>query len=120
MRINLPGERSQHGYFAKGSSFNPGGRPAIEKDVIALARENSLESIRTLVEIRDDITAPHGVRVFAANSILDRAVGKVKEFVDGDPERIDMVQALMTALRVSGAVRTQRRITLDVDASDDE
>ena len=110
--------RLKHGYWAPGQTGNPGGRPAIEKEVIALARENSLDSIRTLVELRDDPSVQPGVRAFCANSILDRAIGKVKEFVDADPERVDMVQALMTALQMGGTLRTTRRLTLDVDKSD--
>ena len=81
-------------------------------------RENSLDLIRTLVELRDDPSVQPGVRAFCANSILDRAIGKVKEFVDADPERVDMVQALMTALQMGGTLRTTRRLTLDVDEFD--
>jgi hypothetical protein len=110
--------RSEHGYFAPGTSANPGGRPAIDKEVVKLARANSLDCIRALIEIRDDQGAPPGVRAFCANSILDRAIGKVREFVEGDPERIELVEAMMTALR-AGIVRTTRR-TLTYEGDSDE
>jgi hypothetical protein len=115
---HLPTSRSQDGRWQPGQSANPGGRPAIEREVISLAREHSLDSIRTLVAIRDDPDVPPAVRAFCANSVLDRAIGKVREYVDGDDhERVEMVEALVTALRVGG-VRTQRRV-IGHDSPDD-
>ena len=93
--------QGQHGHWIKGVSANPGGRPAIDREVVTLARQNSLASIRTLVELRDDKSVAPGIRAFCANSILDRAIGKPKEYVGDDLERAELIEALMRAMSAS-------------------
>lgn len=67
------------GKWKKGQSGNPGGRPKEEREVVALARENSPEAIRRLVEwMRSDNGK---VSIMAANAILDRAFGKPAQAV---------------------------------------
>jgi hypothetical protein len=64
------------GRWAKGQSGNPGGRPRIMRDVQALARQYSNEAIRTLGELMRSDAAPPGVRVRAAELLLDRGWGR--------------------------------------------
>jgi hypothetical protein len=52
------------------------------KEIVDLARTNSVDAVNTLSDIMRDPIAPHAARIAAANSILDRAFGKPKEFVD--------------------------------------
>jgi hypothetical protein len=99
-----PAARARSGNWLPGYCPNPGGRPAIEREVIALARQCSLDSIRTLVEIRDNTNTPAAVRCFAANCVLDRAIGKPREFVGDDLERTELVRALLEAMGASNTV----------------
>lgn len=62
--------------FKPGHSGNPGGRPKIDQEVRRLAQEMSVEAIHTLGDIMRDTEGDKRVRAMAANSILDRAVGK--------------------------------------------
>ena len=72
--------------FKKGQSGNPGGRPAAIAEVRDLAREQTEESMKALVSIRDDTKAPPAARVSAANSLLDRGWGRTTQVISGDTE----------------------------------
>lgn len=73
--------------FQKGKSANPGGRPKIEREIVDLARANSVEAINTLVGIMRSSDAKPNERAVAANAILDRAFGKPKQSVQVDDRR---------------------------------
>lgn len=62
------------GTFQKGQSGNPGGRPKAEAEVLAAAREASPAAISKLVELMAHEDPRVGLA--AANSVLDRAIGK--------------------------------------------
>lgn len=64
-----------------GPSPNPGGRPAVVARVRELAREQREANIRTLVEIRDNTEESGATRIAAANSLLDRDVGRPTQAV---------------------------------------
>jgi hypothetical protein len=66
----------QSGRWIKGQSGNPGGRPRIMRDVQALARQYSGQAVRTLGELMRSEATPPGVRVRAAELLLDRAWGR--------------------------------------------
>jgi Family of unknown function (DUF5681) len=80
--------------FQKGISPNPGGRPKTLRDFQKLCRQQSPAAFRIIKHIMNDETAPHAVRLTAANSILDRAWGKPMQAVqvsgeDGKPIEIN-------------------------------
>lgn len=72
--------------FQPGKSGNPGGRPKIPAEVRELARALTMEAIETHAEIMRDKEAPPAARAASANAILDRALGKPTQPVDGDGE----------------------------------
>ena len=52
------------------------------RDVMALFKAECINSLAVLVDIRDDDKAPKAVRHSSAVAILDRALGKPKQFVE--------------------------------------
>lgn len=70
--------------FVKGQSGNPGGRPKALLDVIRLARQETEDSIKALVRVRDDTKAPPAAVVAASTALLDRGWGKPTQPIDGD------------------------------------
>jgi hypothetical protein len=69
-------ERLPDGKFKTGSSGNPGGRPALLRNVQELAREHTGDAIQTLVSIMGNQRAPAAARVAAAIALMDRGWGK--------------------------------------------
>jgi HEAT repeat protein len=77
--------------FKKGESGNPGGRPKTEIAVRDLAREQTEAAIAALVGA---LTATNeGVRVAAAQALLDRGWGKPVATVEAGPELAKMLFA---------------------------
>jgi hypothetical protein len=72
------------GCFLPGKSGNPGGRPAVVKEVRVLAQEHTADAISCLVGIIKDKKAPAQARVAASSAILDRGYGKPPQSFDGD------------------------------------
>lgn len=64
--------------FKAGNKANPGGRPAVVKEVRALAQEHTTAAIETLAAICTNADMPAAARVSAANSLLDRGYGKAE------------------------------------------
>jgi len=69
---NLTGK----GFFKPGVSGNPGGRPRQVGEVRKLAMEFTGEAVELLAEIMRNVKAPLQARAAAANTLLDRAIGK--------------------------------------------
>jgi hypothetical protein len=80
-----PENKSQSGREATqwkpGQSGNPGGRPAVIREIRDLARENTLKAFNTLLNACEAEDAPWAARVAAAAHILDRGYGKPTQHV---------------------------------------
>lgn len=84
--------------FVKGSSGNPGGRPAVIKEVRELAQKHAPAAIERLAMLVQD---PDGrVAVAACNALLDRAVGKPVQAVEVDARvaKVDPRELLASVL----------------------
>lgn len=73
--------RDSQGKFIPGHSGNPNGRPSAIKEIVEIARQESPESIRVLVAIRDSKKADARARIQACKEILDRGIGKAAQIV---------------------------------------
>jgi hypothetical protein len=60
----------------RGHSGNPGGRPKVGAEVKSLAMTYTQDAVETLTAIMRTDKAPLIARAAAANSLLDRAIGK--------------------------------------------
>lgn len=74
--------RTGKGYWQKGKSANPKGRPKVVADVKELARKYTTQAISTLAEIMADDESGHA-RAMAADKLLDRGWGKAPQALTG-------------------------------------
>jgi hypothetical protein len=71
------GERRDHlTRFKKGEVHNPGGRPAVVREIRDACQAEGLNCVQTLIKIRDNENFPPITRIAAANSLLDRGYGR--------------------------------------------
>lgn len=106
--------------FQKGQSGNPGGRPKVDPELVALARQYTETAIKTLAEIATDPKKPPAARVTAAIALLDRGHGKAPatlnanindgreiasmlEFISGTPPA--EMEAYVAAWQASGMAK---------------
>lgn len=68
----------QPGYDPRRSTRGPMQKAECGRTVASLARDKSADAFKVLVEIMDNPDAPPRDRIVAANSVLDRAIGKAK------------------------------------------
>ena len=65
-----------------GVSPNPGGRPAVIRDLREAAQGYSEEALTVLAGVMRDAEAPPAAKVAAARELLDRGFGKAVQAVD--------------------------------------
>jgi len=107
--------RDDKGRFVPGVSGNVAGRPKINVDVIALARQHTLAAIATLAALMHDKEQSGAVRMQCAVALLNRAHGTPPQSISVDvvdEQRTAEMAALLTAL---GGM-SFRRDAIDVDA----
>ncbi len=69
--------------FGAGNNANPKGRPKLVHEVRQLAQAHVADCIAGLAKIANDPKEPTAARVAAYNAILDRAVGKPTQAIEG-------------------------------------
>jgi hypothetical protein len=72
-----------------GVSPNPGGRPAVIRDLREAAQGYSEEALTVLAGVMRDADAPPAAKVAAARELLDRGFGKAVQAVDVN-SKVDM------------------------------
>ena len=72
-----------------GVSPNPGGRPAVIRDLREAAQGYSEEALTVLAGVMRDTEAPPAAKVAAARELLDRGYGKAVQAVDVN-SKVDM------------------------------
>jgi hypothetical protein len=75
--------------FKKGQSGNPSGRPKRSPELKALLKSQEFPSIRRLIRERNNLKNPPAIRIAAANSLLDRSLGRPTQVVHSTVERRD-------------------------------
>lgn len=70
--------------FQPGVSGNPSGRPKEATEVKALARSHSKAAVKKLVALMD--SDDEKTALAAANSVLDRGIGKPAQVLIGDSD----------------------------------
>ena len=78
-----------------GQSGNPKGDTGAKREVLELARMNSVAALKRIVALMDDKNAPKTVQLAAAMHILDRALGRPKQTVDVEQTGRTLEQILM-------------------------
>jgi hypothetical protein len=76
------GNRTGKGWFQPGQSANPGGRPAVVKQVRELLQEQVPANIEKLVAIRDDPNSKASDVLVAIRELNDRAMGRAPQAVE--------------------------------------
>jgi hypothetical protein len=76
----------------KGQVLNPTGRPKLPAEIREAALAHTPAAIETLARIMQDERVPPGVRVTAADKIMDRALGKAPQQVDVKGEKRDLLE----------------------------
>ena len=71
------GKRNEDGTFADGASGNPAGRPPIPPEIKELADTNAPKAFEKIVGLLE--SKNERIVLLAANSILDRALGKTPQ-----------------------------------------
>jgi hypothetical protein len=72
-----------------GVSPNPGGRPAVIRDLRKAAQGYSAEALETLASVMRDQASPPAAKVAAARELLDRGFGKAVQALDVNT-KVDM------------------------------
>jgi hypothetical protein len=109
--------------WRRGESGDARGRLATYREVLRLARTNSPDAMRSLIQCMNDVDAPWPARINAANGLLDRAWGKVPHNFTLDGEgaailRVEFVDAGdATTITIQ---RPTREATINGEAHEDD
>lgn len=83
-----------------GAGRKPGKVSRAKRDIAEKARQHADAALQTLVDVAQDVEAPHSARVSAASAILDRGYGKPPQALhlggdEGNPiiTRVEIVAA---------------------------
>jgi len=78
------GSVTNRGQFQKGVSGNPGGRRRQPEEVKEMLKEATVPALRLLVSTVNNPRARLALRIRAAETILDRALGKPAQPIEAD------------------------------------
>lgn len=102
--------------FKPGQSGNPGGKPKAPTVIMHKVREiagtHSVQAVQVLIDIMNDRKAAVNSRVTAATAILDRAIGKPKEFLEitktnpFDDMTINQIMGMVDNIKMARAEQT--------------
>ena len=112
-QITSPTRRVNAALWKPGQSGNPGGRPAILKNVQELARQHTPEAVNNLAQIMNDKRQNGTARVAAAKELLDRAWGKA-------PATLDIQGKLTLEMLVNAAAGVLKDDSPVIDAEPQE
>ena len=85
--------------FKPGISGNPGGRPKIAAELVALARENMTEALGVILAVMRNKKAGPALRMKAAELVIERAVGRVPQGeANKDPAELLSNEELLAAI----------------------
>lgn len=86
-------KRDERGRILPGRSLNPGGQPRAAVEVRALLEQNTVKAAQRVIEMMDD--ADPKIALAAANSILDRVLGRAKQAVEVQGPGVNAVLAAL-------------------------
>lgn len=96
-------QNKKRGRWRPGESGNPGGRPRALAEVRDAARAHTAEALATLVEVMRSREATPGVRLAAAEALLDRGWGRPAVAVAVDVSEAELPAVDVSALREAAA-----------------
>jgi hypothetical protein len=114
-----------NGRFQLGRSGNPGGRPRVDPEVTAFARQHGREALETAVQIMRDAKSSDAARLRAVELILDRgwgtpvsavAIATTRHHSPRDLSTSELVDAIIEDF--GGPERLDRYLSSAMDAID--
>lgn len=94
------------------ASLNPGGRPAYAKLLRRFALEHSEEAMQRILDLMNDPDVPAAVQLACAKEILDRGLGKSREFIEIEHTRsLREVDAARLEAFIAGKIAVAPTVT---------
>ncbi len=98
-----PQRRDQNGRFLPGgSSLNPGGRPAVLREVQEVARQHTAAAISRLLELLGSNDGR--IALAAAEQLLDRGWGKPMQMQQADVRKLDVGALWLGAMQIANGI----------------